>query len=307
MSRSNPTLSNPCTKFIEVSSDDGSLFYYDKEAKEKIDVPLPCYFAVLDELSTISGFNKKHKCGIYSNEIHSTMKEVLRVKTFKGGESITGLYADIKEKIVALGGKFSKSVYALFITGEDMNTEFVNFKFKGSSFSAWLDKGFNPMNFIVGITEFVEEQNGNNTYQVPVFKPFKSNPQIDAAAIEQDKILQEYLKAYKSQQPEQEVAQEAAQAEKQSQQTEGFQASGEWKGGSKSTKTNLPPTIDELKEQTKQIMERGKGKQPVQSMSKVEELGELPPEEFNNANDVDDLPFIFTIPIALGLLMQFIV
>jgi hypothetical protein len=280
MSRSQPTISNPCTKFIEISSDDGTFFYYDKTSEKKVEVPLPVYFATLDELSTIKGFNKKNKCGIYSNEIHSTTKELLRVKTFKGGESVTGYYADIRDSIVAMGGKFAKSVYALLIKN-DQSMEFCNFSFKGAAFSAWLDKGFNPMNFVVGVSEFVEEKNGNNTYQVPVFKAFRSNPEIDAAAVEQDKVLQEYLKVYKAQIPEKEMEHAAVVEESPQLKTGGgFEASDTWRGGGSKSKNPLtdemPKTKEELMSIARAAMEpKGGGKQPVQSMTDPQELTKL--------------------------------
>ena len=280
MSKSNPTLTNPCSKFIDYSGDTGEFTYYDKEEKKKILVPMPIFFSVLDELSTITGFNEKHGVGIYSNEISNLTKEILRVKTFKGGVSITGLYADIRDNIVAQGGKFTKSVYALLIH-EDLTTEFVNFKFKGSSFSAWLDKGFNPMNFIVGVSKTIEETKGKNTYQVPVFKAYKTNPDIDAAAVEQDKILQEYLKVYKAQIPEKEMEHAAVVEESpQLKAGGGFEASDTWRGGGSKSKNPLtdemPKTKEELMSIARAAMEpKGEGKQPVQSMTDPLELTKL--------------------------------
>lgn len=205
MSKSNPRLENPCKKFIDFKSDKGMFFFYDKDLEQQIEIPIPFYFVVLDELSTISGYNKKNDCGIYSNEVHRTMDEILKVKTFKGGESITGLYNDIKDNIKALGGKYTKSVYALLIKGEK-ETELVNFKFKGAAFSAWLDKKVNSDNSVVGIVDLTEEKNGNTTYQVPVFKAFKLSSELNQQAVETDKELQKYLKEYKAQQPEKEIA-----------------------------------------------------------------------------------------------------
>jgi hypothetical protein len=223
MSKSNPKIENPCTKFIDFKGDKGRFFFYDKEKEEQIEIPLPIYFTVLDELSTISGYNKKNDCGIYSNEVHSTGTEVLRVKTFKGGESVIGLYKDIKDSIKAMGGKYTKSVYALLINF-DKTTELVNFKFRGAAFSAWLEKKINSLNSVIGITDFTEEKNGNTIYQVPVFKAFKLSPELDARAITADEILQDYLKLYKAQEPEKEIAKAEANEE--------FIANPEWQKGS---------------------------------------------------------------------------
>jgi hypothetical protein len=284
MSRSNPALENPCKRWIEYSGDEGVFTYYDKEDKKKIEVPLPIYFTVLDELSVITGFSEKHSCGIYSNEVKSVAKEILRVKTFKGGESHTGLYKDIRDKIVAIGGKFTKSVYALMIN-PDKSTEFVNFKFKGIAFSAWMDKGFDPMKSIVGITGFEEGKKGKVTYQVPVFKAFKLTPEIDEEALQYDQILQEYLKEYFAKEPEKDIAHaEAANPLTDPVDPPLANKEGQWQGGSK-----LPPTKEQLVAEAKAaIVTRGSGKQVTPSMSNIDDL---PQGEFSQEDDIDALPF----------------
>jgi len=223
MSISKPKLENPCKKFIDFKSDKGQFFFYDKEKEKVIEVPVPFYFVVLDELATISGYNKKNDCGIYSNEVHKTTTEILRVKTFKGSESIIGLYNDIKDNIKALGGKYTKSVYAMMIH-EDKSTELVNFKFKGAAFSAWLDKKVNIDNSICAVVDFTEEKNGTTTYKVPIFKSFKMTDEIKGEAILMDTVLQAYLEEYKLQQPEKDIAKAEAV------ETETIPANGIWQG-----------------------------------------------------------------------------
>lgn len=208
MSFSNPTLENPCKKFIDFKSDDKQFVYWDKELGDNgksVVIPTPIYFIVLDELTTISGYYKEGDCGIYSNEIHFLKDEVLKVRTFKkGGPTIVGLYDTIKDSIKAIGGKFTKSVYAMLITPEG-TTELVNFRFRGAAFSAWLDKKVNTGRQVVCIAdEFIEEHNGKTVYNVPVFKAFNMKPEHRAIAVEMDKELQTFLKAYKSRQTEKE-------------------------------------------------------------------------------------------------------
>jgi hypothetical protein len=222
MSFSEPKIQNPATKFIDFK--DGQFQYFDKETEKNVIIDLPIYFIVLDELSTISGFCEKHNCGIYSNEVQRISDEVLKVKTFKGGESITGLYKDISDEVKVLGGKFTKSVYALLIN-EDQSTEFVNFKFRGAAFSGWLDKKFNPEKSAVGIMETYEATKGKTVYQVPVFKPFKLTPELTAQAIDADKSLQTYLKSYKAQQVEKELA------KTEDPEPEPIKANDQWLGG----------------------------------------------------------------------------
>lgn len=195
MSISNPKLENPCKKFIDFKGDKGAFVYWDKEAEKQIEIKLPIFFIVLDELATITGFNKKHDCGIYSNEVHRTADELLRVKTFSGGEEIVGLYSDIKDSIIAMGGKYTKSVYALLIKS-DKSTEMVNFKFKGASFSGWLEKKFNVDRSAVGIMSLREDINGNIKYQIPIFQKFKMTEDLRERAIAADIVLQDYLEKY---------------------------------------------------------------------------------------------------------------
>jgi hypothetical protein len=283
MSRSQPKLEHPCKKWIDFNSEEGLFFYYDKETEKKVEVPMPIYFTTLDELNTITGYNKRHDCGITSNEVHATTSEILRVRTFKGGESVTGYYKDIRDNIVAMGGKFTKSVYALLIH-PDKTMEFCNFKFKGAAFSAWLDKKFNPLVTIVGITECVQEKNGNNTYNVPVFKQYKLTKEIDAEALKYDEILQAYLKEYKAQIPEKEIAKAEASNPLTDPEPE-FKAKDEWQGG----RSKLPPTKEELVATAKAAMvTRGSGKQVTPSMSNIDDL---PQGEFSQEDDIDALPF----------------
>ena len=128
MSLSNPiTSQNPATRFIQFKGDSGKWSYFDKskgENGENVEIKLPIYFIILDELSTIKGWSDQYQSGIYSNEIHN-LGEQLTVKTFKGGAMIKGWYQDIKNDVKALGGKYTKSIYAMLIY-EDDSTELVN-------------------------------------------------------------------------------------------------------------------------------------------------------------------------------------
>ena len=123
MSLSRETIKNPATKFIEWKSSKKAFQFYDKEAEETVEIKLPIEFVILDELSTIKGWHEETESGIYSNEVHSLQNEDLNVRSFKGGDLISGKYSEIKELIKAKGGKYTKSVYAM------MGDELVNFQF----------------------------------------------------------------------------------------------------------------------------------------------------------------------------------
>jgi len=206
MSFSEPKIENPATKFIEFR--DGKFQYWDKVLEKNVIIDLPIYFVVLDELSTISGFCEKTKSGIYANEVHRITDETLNVRTFKGGEQIIGLYKDISDAVARLGGRFTKSVYALLVNSQGGDNEFVNFKFRGAAFSSWLDKKFNPEKHAIGIEQTVEETKGKTVYQVPIFKSYRLTPELIEQATAMDKQLQNYLKVYKANQAEKEKAPE---------------------------------------------------------------------------------------------------
>jgi hypothetical protein len=212
MSLSNPKAVNPAAKFIEFKGDTGTFQFYDKSLEEPKNVTLdmPLFFIVLDELSTITGWSEKLESNIYSNEVHSLTDEILKVKSFKGGFTATGKYRDIKDSIVANGGKFTKSVYAMLITGKD-SFELVHFKIVGSSFQGWLEKTFNTQAFGVQVKSTYQTKKGKTVYQVPVFEKVnipKDKQNIWDAALEMDKNLQIYLKAYKAGQLEKMEVQE---------------------------------------------------------------------------------------------------
>ena len=198
MSLSNPKPENPVTKWIEFKGDSGKFQYWDKATESNIEIPLnKIGFIVLDELNTITGYHESAKAGIYSNEVSDLSHETLTVKVFKTNVQITGLYKDIKDNIKAIGGKFTKSVYAALITGKD-SLELVNFKMSGSAFMGWLEKHANLYKQGVKITGLKDGEKGKIKFKIPVFEGFDMPENLRLKAIELDKELQEYLKQYRS-------------------------------------------------------------------------------------------------------------
>jgi len=124
--------SNPATKFIDWKSNDKCFEFYNKETQAKVQINLPFKFLVLDELHTIKGWNDATSSGIFSNEVKFISKQVITVKPFKGNEIAKGLYKDIKEKIVAAGGHYVKSIYIMLEDGT-----LANLQLKGSAVQEW--------------------------------------------------------------------------------------------------------------------------------------------------------------------------
>lgn len=218
MSRSNSEvrLTSPATKFIEWNSEKGQFKYWDKVNKVNVDLPLPVRFYVLDELATIKGFNDKSQSGIFSNEIKSTTKQTLKVMTKGKDNKVTtiaeGLYADIKDLITAAGGKYTRSLYVAMLNDED-EYEIVNFQLKGAAFSGWMDFVQNTKTFMsdeVYCDDFKKEKKGATKYTVPVFGSETASEEGNAAAMDLDVQLQDYLREYFIQNAEKDVAGDTA-------------------------------------------------------------------------------------------------
>lgn len=197
MSLSEPKISNPCKKFIEFKGDKGIFQYWSKDKKENIVVKYPFHFIVLDELSTIGGFSDSTQSGIYSNEVHSLANQTLNVRTFKGNFGIVGKYADIKDRISKMGGKFVKSVYAGMIFGDKL--ELVNFRLSGISFSSWMDKKVDVRSQAVLIQKCDDGKKGKVEYKIPIYEVGEVTKELMDQAVEMDKQLQAFLKSYKKQ------------------------------------------------------------------------------------------------------------
>jgi hypothetical protein len=188
--------SNPATKFIEWKSNEKSFEYYDKEAQKKVEIPLPFKFLVLDELHTVKGWNDATSSSIYSNEVKFISKEIMTVKPFKGNEIAKGLYKDIKEKIVAAGGHYTKSIYIMLEDGS-----LANLQLKGSSTQAWGDftqktRSRLPEEWVI-VKTAKDGKKGAVKFSMPDFTFERTlsdaeNEQADGCF----DILEAYLKAY---------------------------------------------------------------------------------------------------------------
>jgi hypothetical protein len=201
MSWSEKKLTNPAEKFITFKAEEGKFVYWDKEQEKNIEIGLPIHFVVLDELTTIRGYHSGSNSYFYSNEIKYQDEEILNVKTFKGNLNFTGKYKDIRDSIKANGGKYAKSIYAIWLKEKD-NYELINFNFSGSTNSAWINKSINVEEFGIVIKKIKEEQGKKDIYYVPVFSALNVPDYLDQIATEMDKKLQDYLRSYRNQKVE---------------------------------------------------------------------------------------------------------
>lgn len=188
--------SNPATKFIEWKSNDKCFNYYDKDAQKNVEIPLPFKFLVLDELHCIKGWNDASSSSIYSNEVKFISKEVMTVKPFKGNEIAKGYYKDIKDKVVAAGGHYTKSIYVMLEDGS-----LANLQLKGSGVQKWGDFTQKTRNRLadewVIVAKAEDGKKGAVKFSTPSFSFAKSINEEEAnMADEAFNILESYLKTY---------------------------------------------------------------------------------------------------------------
>lgn len=194
MSFSNPKLKNPASKFIEFKGEAGKFQYYDHDTEKNVEIPLPIYFVVLDELHTVRGYNKTHKSGVFANEVRNIKNDLLNVRVFKSDIQIVGKWDNIKGEVERIQGSYSQSVYGMMIIKD--TTEMVNFQMTGAMRSPWFDFKVDKENSVVGIVDIIEDSNGAVTFKRPVFKRFNLKPDLAQKAFAMDQKLQEYLKTY---------------------------------------------------------------------------------------------------------------
>lgn len=167
------TSSNPTKIYLEWKSDDKCFAYYDKDKKENVKMELPLKFLTLMEFHTIKGWNDKNQSGVYSNEVKSIGQDELNVRLFKGNQSVKGLYKEIKDTIIAMGGHYTKSIYVMLEDGT-----IANINIKGSGVQSWGDFTQKTRSRLtdewIEVANAIELKKGKVNYSIPEFKFAKS-------------------------------------------------------------------------------------------------------------------------------------
>jgi len=175
------------------------LSYYDKEKKERITVKLPFKFLVLDQLSTVSGYNSKLKTGIFANEVKD-QDGILTVKMFNGEDVAKGTWSAIKDTVTSkrIGGSFAKSIYIAF-KGDDGKLTIGNIKASGCALSPWFEFTSKVKKDVekkaVILTQGEVNKEGIE-FTPPEFSLCETTQETDDAAKALDVTLQEFLLTY---------------------------------------------------------------------------------------------------------------
>lgn len=212
MSRSNPTdgVRNPSTRWFEWAggADGGFVRWYNKETKQHVQEGESFTFLLLDELSTVKGWHEASESAIYANEVRDTRQEVLVVRSFDGGELASGIYTSIRDRIVALGGHYSASIYLAYKSGDELKIG--NLNLKGAAVSAWMEfkrnapakkdaSGKSTRAYFldaVKIAGYEQMKKGGTTYRVPKFALAPVSEATNQQAVALDTELQAFLLDY---------------------------------------------------------------------------------------------------------------
>ncbi len=208
MSRSKPSsggLPSPVTKYFQVNTggDNPGICWYDKNTDATVPFGTPFQFLLLDELATIEGWHEASGSGIWSNEVRDTRAEPFTVRNFASNSVLVqGTYAQIKEKLAVLGGRYAASIYFAYLEKDPVALRIGHFKLKGAALSSWMDFKSNcPVSGgvkdyyteAVRIVGFKPGKKGSVRYSTPQFELARVGDAAKAQAIALDKQLQEYL------------------------------------------------------------------------------------------------------------------
>jgi hypothetical protein len=172
--------------------------WYNKDTKEQMKVDGAFTFLLLDQLSTVKGWHDPSESGIYANEVRDTRQEVLVVRSFKGGELASGIYADIRDKITAQGGHYCVSLYLAYKEGDDLRIG--NLNLKGATAGAWMEfkktAGKKVNEQAVTIAGYSQEKKGSTVYRIPKFALKEVSEATNQQAVALDVELQAFLADY---------------------------------------------------------------------------------------------------------------
>jgi len=219
MSRSKPTSggSNSPVKYrFSFSGKTGEVKYYDKDTKEDVFLS-DLEFVILDRRSSITGFSDSENTSIYSNLVRNLKTDELTVRAGKKTFA-QGTYDVIKPKMSDFDGKFTTNI--LLLAKIENKWEMGNLQLTGSSLSAWMnfEQGKNEDGSsvdggkpdldgsIITVTKGANKKKGAVKYVIPAFSVEPITKELDALAMEQDVILQDYFDGVENAEPKEPTA-----------------------------------------------------------------------------------------------------
>lgn len=197
MSRTDVPTSNriksPLKYYIEFGGAEGVWAYWDGEKNVRVDT---LEFVVMDVRSSIGGWSDANNCRINSNIVKATGKNPL---TVRAGKVVLaeGLYADIKNDVVAAGGKFVTNIFAMAKIDGDWTP--VDIQLSGACLRDWTafveasGSIFKIYEGVISASRGEQQKKGSVKYYTPNFVLSEIPEGVAAAA---DEFCKEKLMPY---------------------------------------------------------------------------------------------------------------
>ena len=195
MSRTDAPTSNkiksPIKYYVEFGGSEGIWAYWDGEKNVRADA---LDFVVMDVRSSVGGWSESNNCRIHSNIVKST-KTPFVVRAGKV-VIVEGPYADIKNEIIAAGGKFVTNIFALAYI-DDVWTP-VDIQFSGACLRDWSafveTTGLaNVYNSVIAASKGEQQKKGAVKYFTPTFATANLPASVEDLA---DEFCREKLAPY---------------------------------------------------------------------------------------------------------------
>lgn len=167
-SRSQEAIPSPVTKRLEWKGKDWGFYFYDKEARQKVDFDLS-EFVLIKTGYQFKGWSDSANSSVSSNEIDE-WDDNMRVFHFWGEQRTTtiaeGVWRDIKPQVEGLG-KIN-----IVLTGIVPNGDIVTITFKGAAYKEFNDfaDNFDAVNNKIKFGEPQDKKTGAVSYKVPTFE-----------------------------------------------------------------------------------------------------------------------------------------
>lgn len=196
MSRTDTQTSNkiksPIKYYIEFGGAEGIWAYWDGEKNVRFD---NLEFVVMEVRSSIGGWSDSNNCRIHSNIVKS-VKSPFSVKAGRV-TLIEGLYADIKNEVIAAGGKFVTNIFAMAKIDGDWTP--VDIQLSGACLRDWTafveasGNVFKVYEGVVSASRGEQQKKGSVKYFTPNFVLSEIPEGVAAAA---DEFCKETLIPY---------------------------------------------------------------------------------------------------------------
>jgi hypothetical protein len=186
-------IKSPVQRYVKFSGELGAFSYWDAEAKKSVALE-QLDFIVLETRASIGGWSDDQNAAIFSKYFKST-KDIVSIRC-GDKDLMAGSFAENKDKIKALGGKYQQNVFAL----ADINGtwELVAIQFTGAALMAWSTfvdetKMFNVYKSLVVGTQGAQSKKGRVLFYAPAFATEACTPDLMTKA---DEVYENELKPF---------------------------------------------------------------------------------------------------------------